>query len=82
MCLDSASLLNAVAACATIDLSKGADRPEDTARRLYMMAMSEISAGIASKSLTGTEDHLLAAVIWLCVFEVRINPFVYFQAGN
>jgi hypothetical protein len=74
MCLDSASLLNAVAACATIDLSKGADRQEDAARTLYMMAMSEISAGIASKTLTGTEDHLLATVIWLCVFEVRTNP--------
>lgn len=76
LCLDSPPLLNAIAACATIDLSRhGNMKEEESARKLYTMAISEISTGIASRALTGTEDHLLATVIWLCVFEVGTSPF-------
>lgn len=45
------------------------DFPESS-NKLYMDAISEISSGIAKGILTGTEDSLLATVIWLCVYEV------------
>ncbi|EED17350.1 C6 finger domain protein, putative [Talaromyces stipitatus ATCC 10500] len=71
MCLESHLLLNAVSACAMITLNTASklDQAYDSSHRLYMAAISEISAGIAEGTLTGTEDSLLASVIWLCVYE-------------
>lgn len=73
LCLESHLLLNAVSACAMVG-SKSAivlDHSRESSHKLYMAAISEISAGIAKGTLTGTEDSLLATVIWLCVYEVR-----------
>lgn len=49
------------------------DHSHESSHKLYMAAISEISAGIAKGTLTGTEDSLLATVIWLCVYEVRLT---------
>ncbi|KAE8553764.1 hypothetical protein EYB25_005146 [Talaromyces marneffei] len=71
LCLESHLLLNAVSACAMVG-SKSAivlDHSRESSHKLYMAAISEISAGIAKGTLTGTEDSLLATVIWLCVYE-------------
>ncbi|KAF4952080.1 hypothetical protein F66182_18454, partial [Fusarium sp. NRRL 66182] len=45
------------------------DNSHESSNNLYMAAISEISSGIAKGTLTGTEDSLLATVIWLCVYE-------------
>lgn len=74
MCLGFPLLKNAITACAMIPMNRHAgDGLRDSAHQRYQSAITEISAGIADGSLTGTEDHLLAAVIWLCVFEVISN---------
>lgn len=81
LCLESHLLLNAVSACAMV-ASKSAmvmDNSHESPNNLYMAAISEISAGIAKGTLTGTEDSLLATVIWLCVYEVRLALLGFFQ---
>lgn len=74
MCLGFPLLKNAITACAMIPMNRHAgDGLRDSAHQRYQSAITEISAGIADGSLTGTEDHLLAAVIWLCIFEVGLT---------
>jgi Fungal specific transcription factor domain len=81
MCLESRVLLNAVSACALVSSHKElANNSQEPPQKLYMNAISEISTGIAQGSLTGTEDYLLATVLWLCVYEVRVRyrlPFSF-----
>ncbi|OKL60937.1 hypothetical protein UA08_03716 [Talaromyces atroroseus] len=70
MCLESRLLLNAVSACALVTSHNGlADSSGESPHKLYMNAISEISTGIAQGALRGTEDYLLATVLWLCVYE-------------
>lgn len=40
------------------------------AQDLYRTAVQEISARIQHGLLGATDDELLAAIVWLCVFEV------------
>lgn len=74
MCLTSRLLFKAVSACAS-----GNRRQETTLREfkhcpdgLYMAAVSELAASLARGTLSGSEDALLATVLWLCVYEVRL----------
>jgi hypothetical protein len=77
MCLGFSLLKNAITACAMIPMNRHAsDGLRASAHQRYQSAIMEISAGIADGSLTGTEDHLLAAVIWLCIFEVSIKTLL------
>ena len=63
-------LLDAMLACAATTLSNEAEWFQDFAVNRYISAVQGVRAGLVDGSLTGTEDHLLAAVMWLCVFEV------------
>jgi hypothetical protein len=77
MCLEFPLLQNAVTACAMIPMNRhSSDGLRDSAHQRYQSAITEISAGIADGSLTGREDHLLAAVIWLCIFEVSQHSWI------
>lgn len=79
LCLESHLLLNAVSACAMVASNSAMvmDRSHESSHILYMSVISEISAGIAQGTLSGTEDSLLATVIWLCVYEVRPTNFLF-----
>lgn len=63
-------LLDAMMACAAATLSGEVDWFRNFAVKKYISAVQGVQDGLASGSLVGKEDHLLATVAWLCVFEV------------
>jgi hypothetical protein len=71
MCLDSLILRNAVAACAMTSVSTDKEKWQAAAQRHYFDAVQRTSSAIGDGSLKGEEDQLMAAVNWLCVFEVK-----------
>ena len=54
-------------------MSTDRDRCQAVARERYLDAVREIYTKIPEETLSGREDELLAAVIWLCIFEVSIE---------
>lgn len=63
-------LLDAIMACAAITLSGETDKFRDFAVSKYISSVQGVRTGLVDGSLVGVEDHLLATVMWLCVFEV------------
>ena len=66
-------LLDAMLACAATTLSSEAEWIREFAVNKYISAVQGVRAGLADGSLVGPEDHLLAAVMWLCIFEVELT---------
>ena len=63
-------LLDAMMACGATTLCSEVDWCRDFAIKKYISAIQGVRAGLANGSLMGIEDHLLATVMWLCLFEV------------
>jgi hypothetical protein len=63
-------LMNALLACSALTLRSGSKHWPSFAIRSYVLSLHEVRQGIAGDRFTGTEDHLLATVMWLSIFEV------------
>ena len=70
MGLESPILMNAMVACAAINLSNSSDYYRSIALKNYVAALSSMREDIHGGRLMGTEDHLLATTALLCIFEV------------
>lgn len=70
MALHSSALMNALLACSALTLRHGSQSWQSFAVGSYVLSLNEVGKGIADGSFTGTEDLLLATVMWLCIFEV------------
>lgn len=63
-------LMNALLACSALTLRFGSKDWPSFAIQSYVLSLHEVRQGIADGRFTGTEDHLLATVMWLSIFEV------------
>jgi hypothetical protein len=75
MSFHSPALMNALCACAALTLRSSSQPWQSFAIGCYILSLREVRQGIADGSYTGTEDFLLATIMWLCVFEV--TPFCF-----
>lgn len=71
MSLNCTFLKDALMACAMLTVQNAADKWQARARAKYLSVVRELSSKICQQTLSGKEDELLDAVVWLCIFEVR-----------
>lgn len=76
-------LLDAMTATASLTLPASLDWNRGLAIELYCSALKGLHESISTKQVTGTEDYLLGALLWLCMFEVISLPiFILHHTKN